>query len=252
MKNLFPQLRRIVDEKYDGAITMGIWQDVKRLFRGEPLDYIIGRIRFGGAAIDLSRRPLIPRRGTENWVRKAIEYIKERNNAGEPIRCLDIFAGSGCIGISVMKHIPSATVDFADIDEKFLGQIKINLDLNKIPENRATIIQSDTFSNINGQYDYIFANPPYVPLKEKNKVAKWYLKYEPHHSFFAGDNGLLFIRPFLDEAKNHIKRGGKIWMEYEWIKEEEIEKLLESAGYEKFNFHSNRPIPGKYLEINCG
>lgn len=252
MKNLFSQLWQIVEEKYNGALTMGIWRDAKRLLRGEPLDYIIGRIRFGGATIDLSRRPLIPRRGTENWVRKAIEDIKEINNMGKAIRCLDIFAGSGCIGIAVLKNIPQVTVDFADIDEEMLKQIKINLKINKINLKRAKVIRSDIFKNIEKDYDYIFANPPYVPLKEKNKVAKWCLEYEPHHSFFAGDNGLLFIKPFLDEAKQHVKSGGKIWMEYEWIKEEEIKKLLESAGYEKFNFRSNHTIQGKYLEIGCG
>lgn len=105
MENLFSQLWRIVEEKYSGALTIKIWRDTKRLLRGEPLDYIIGHIHFGGALIDLSCRPLIPRRGTENWARKAIEDIKERNNTGEPMRCLDIFAGSGCIGIAILKNI---------------------------------------------------------------------------------------------------------------------------------------------------
>lgn len=252
MKNLLPQLWQIIEEKHNGALNMEIWRDAQRLLRGEPLDYIIGRVHFGGATIDLSRHPLILRRGTENWERKAIEDIKKRNNMGETIQCLDIFAGSGCMGIAILKNIPQATVDFADIDSEMLKQIEINLKINTIDPARAKVIHSDIFKNINKEYDYIFANPPYVPLKEKNRVAKWCLDYEPHHSFFAGDNGSLFIKPFLREARKYVRRGGKIWMEYEWIKEEEIEKLLESAGYEQFNFHSNHPIPGKYLEISCG
>ena len=252
MKKIFSQLWRIMEEKHNGAFTANIWQDAKRFLQGEPLDYIIGHIRFGGALIDLSCRPLIPRRGTEHWTRKAIEEIKKKNNAGKPVRCLDIFAGSGCIGIAILKNIPQAAVDFADINEEMLKQIEINLKINTIDSGRAKTIHSDIFKSIDKDYDYIFANPPYVPLRDKNKVANWCLLYEPHHSFFAGDDGLLFIKPFLDGAKKHIKSGGKIWMEYEWIKEEEIEKLLKDAGYKKFNFRGNYPIPGKYLEISCG
>ena len=252
MENLFSQLWRIMEEKHNGMITINTWRDANRLLRGEPLDYIIGRVRFNGALIDLSCHPLIPRSGTENWVQKAIEYIKKSSNTEERIQCLDIFAGSGCIGISILKNIPHATVDFADVDREMLKQIEINLKINSIDQTRAKVIHSDIFKNIDKEYNYIFANPPYVPLLEKDKVAKWCLEYEPHHSYFAGYDGLLFIEPFLREAKKHIKSGGKIWMEYEWIKEEKIEKLLEDSDYERFNFHSNYPVPGKYLEISCG
>src|SRR3989344_3519296 len=129
----------------------------------EPEAYILGSVDFLKCKIDLSKRPLIPRVETEFWVEKAIKVIQARE-AIEAIRCLDIFAGSGCIGISVLKAIPLATMDFVDIDERATEQIAINSKLNNIDTSRFQIIKSDVFENVSGSYDYIFANPPYVEI----------------------------------------------------------------------------------------
>ena len=128
-----------------------------------PDDYKKGYKCFLGNKIDLSLRPLIPREETEYWVSIILKEIKEGS------RCLDLFSGSGCIGLSILKNVENSYCDFGEIEDKFIEQIKINLE--GIDENRYKIIKTDIFLNITGKYDYILANPPYVAEQRMNEVG---------------------------------------------------------------------------------
>lgn len=194
-----------------------------------PKEYKRGYTNFAKCKIDLSLRPMIPRRETEFLVKKAIKKIKGKN-----IKILDIFSGSGCIGITILKHIEDSKVDFAEIDVNLIKQIKINLELNKIKQNRYKVIQSNVFKNIKAGYDYIFANPPYISLKSKHLVQKSVLDYEPHLALFGGEDGLLYIRKFLKDARKHLKPDGKIYMEFDYLQKDCLEKLLEKLNYTNY------------------
>ncbi len=228
----------ILKEKYKGEITEEFKKDLERLEQGEPVDYIIGFVIFLGCKIDLSFRPLIPRMETEYWVEQAVHDMKQKRN----IKCLDIFSGSGCIGIAVLKKIKDAKVDFAELDENLLKQIKINLGLNKIDKKRYRIIQSDIFDNIHGRYDYILANPPYVP--STRKLDKSVSSFEPHKALFGGKDGLDYIKVFLKEADNYLKKGGKIYLEIDSPQEKKIRELLKGR---KYAFHKDQFGKTRYL-----
>ena len=173
------EIRWLLEEKYQGKRTLiepegsseperpAFLRDLKRLKKGEHVDYVIGWKPFLNCKIDLRYKPLIPRVETEYWVEKAIKDLRSAS-----ISCLDIFAGSGCIGISVLRIIPSAHVDFAEKEKKFCKQIVLNAKLNKITRSRYKVIQSNMFSKVRGKYDYIFANPPYLAESKKQKVQK--------------------------------------------------------------------------------
>ncbi|KKS38289.1 MAG: hypothetical protein A3G49_02510 [Candidatus Sungbacteria bacterium RIFCSPLOWO2_12_FULL_41_11] len=233
-ERLQQEIKWLLDEKYDGHRTSEAEQDIERLKKGEPVDYVIGRMDFCGCTIDLSLRPLIPRTSTEYWAEKTIESIKKRGLTSP--RCLDMFAGSGCVGIAILKHIPGATVDFVDIDPDALKQIEINLKLNDISPNRARIIHSDVFQNVTGMYDIIASNPPYFPLGVTGLIAKFSLAYESHHFYFAGEDGLSCIRPFLQSARKHVKEDGEIWLDYASGQKSDVERLLREYGYANFIF----------------
>ncbi len=189
----------------------------------EPIEYVRGFAEFLGCKIDLSKKPLIPRPETEFWVEKAIEDIKKSGN--KKIKCLDIFSGSGCIGIAVLKHCPGLLCDFADIENRCVG---------------AKIIKSDVFSNIKGKYDFILANPPYVAIKRKNEVQKSVLKYEPKLALMAGDDGMLYIRKFLKQARSHLDKGGKIYMEFSPEQKKDTEKLIKKYKYSNCEFYKDQ------------
>ncbi|MFH1451205.1 MAG: peptide chain release factor N(5)-glutamine methyltransferase [bacterium] len=224
-----------------------IKMDIKRIEKGEPLDYVIGFIEFLGCKIDLSLKPLIPRTETEFWVENAIKEIKA--SGVKNTRCLDIFAGSGCIGIAVLKHIKDARVDFSEKQKKLLRQIRLNAEINNINPKRYRIIESNVFKNINGKYDYIFANPPYVAIERKDRVQGSVLRYEPRAAVFAGKSGLIYINRFLKEAKNHLNQKGKIFLEFDSMQKKEVIEILEKFEYSSYEILKDQYGKWRYAII---
>ncbi|MBU1045913.1 peptide chain release factor N(5)-glutamine methyltransferase [Patescibacteria group bacterium] len=240
------QVNWLLDEKYQGKLTAEARADIEKLKQGEPLDYLIGFVKFLGAKIDLRKRPLIPRPETEFWAEKAIKEIKDRQGR---VRCLDLFSGSGAIGIAVLKYVPGVQVDFGEINKDFLWQIRFNLRLNGLNKRKTSVIQTDIFKNITKKYDYIFANPPYIALERKAKAQKSVLEYEPPSALFAGKDGLLYIKKFLKEAKNHLKPNGKIYLEFDSFQKTKIKELLIKQGYKDFEFFKDQYDRWRWVEI---
>ena len=243
------EIRWLLDEKYHGVMNLEAERDIERIKQGEPVAYVIGFVDFLGCKIDLSKRPLIPRPETEFWTEQAITDVKHRVfNIGE-VRCLDIFAGSGCVGVAVLRNVPGATVDFVDSEDRAIEQIRMNCGLNNIDPSRYKIIKSDLFNNLDGTYDYILANPPYIGEEDKHEVEKSVLKYEPSQALFGGHNGLSIIESFLDQAKKYLNSDAKIYMEFGKSQKDEIEKILINKGYSRFSFHRDQFGRWRYLVL---
>lgn len=225
------EIRWLLDEKYGGQRTAEAEKDIARLENGEHLDYVIGWVNFAGCKIDLRYKPLIPRPETEDWTEKAIEEIKRfTSNDLRFTKVLDIFSGSGCVGVAVLKHVPNATVDFAEKDKKQVLQIKINAELNGIEQTRYKLIQSDIFANITEKYDFILANPPYVPETRKARVQRSVVEQEPYSAVFGGADGLQYIQKFLGQVKKYLVPGGVVYMEFDSQQKIDAIKLAKEAG----------------------
>jgi release factor glutamine methyltransferase len=198
-------------------------------------------MKFLNCKINLSRKVFQPRIETEFWVKKAIKDVGmlECSNVGM-LEVLDIFAGSGCIGIAVLKNIKNSIVEFSDISKEALEQIKINLKLNKIPKSRFKIYHSNFFEKLKEKkYDVIFANPPYVALERISEVQKEVLEKEPKIALFAGEEGMDFIEKFLKEVKNHLKPGGIFYLEFDPLQKRKIEEIMRRERFE-FSFHKDQ------------
>src|SRR3989304_2329730 len=188
-------------------------------------------MKFINCRIDVLKKVFRPRPETEFWVGKALSNIKNKKSNIKNSAILDIFSGSGCIGIAVLKSSESACVDFVDISKDAISQIKINLNLNKIPENRYKIYQSNLFEKLKGKkYDFIFANPPYVALDRIGEVQKEVLKKDPHVALFAGKDGMLIIEKFLSQVKKYLKPDGKIFMEFDPQQTGKIKEILKKES----------------------
>lgn len=236
----------ILNEKYGGRWNRKINSDIRRLLKGEPIDYVIGFSDFLGCKIDLLYRPFVPRVETEFWVESAISEIKKEKR-NKKIKFLDLFAGSGCIGVAILKHVKNSLVDFGELDKKFLKQIRKNLHLNKISLRRTKLIQTKIFQNIRNRYDYIFANPPYVTEKRKTKVQPGVLKYEPHKSIFAGKDGLLYIKKLIEESKKYLKKNGKMYIEFSPEQKNKITKLLVLNNWKDYQFFKDQYNRWRYI-----
>lgn len=262
-------VRWLKEEKYSQKklsqkkLDQYLKQDLLRIKRGEPIDYIIGFSYFLNTKIDLKYRPFIPRDETEYWVEQSFSEIRERiKNNSQEIKCLDIFAGSGCIGIALLKNFPSIKVDFIEKNKNFLKQIRINLKLNHIDTKRSRLIQSDVFSQLKKKkrsdylYDYIFANPPYLSRKrknnknKKNKINSNVLKWEPSQALFSGGDGLFCIKKFFKEAKEFLKAEGKIYLEFDSWEKKDIEKIIKNYNYSSLRFFKDQYNKWRYLSCS--
>jgi len=208
-------------------------------------------VDFLNCKIEISRKVFIPRVETEFWVKKAIKEIKKEGR--KSLEILDIFSGSGCIGIAVLKNCFKILkkVDFVDIDKNAIAQIEINLKRNKIPEEKFRIIKSNLFVNLKSEkYDTIFANPPYVAENRIAEVQEEVLKKEPQVSFLAGKDGLLYIEKFLKEAKDYLKKAGVIYLEFDPKQKKFIESILKKNGYSSLEFQKDQFKKYRWLKIN--
>ncbi|MDD5144567.1 MAG: HemK family protein methyltransferase [Candidatus Pacebacteria bacterium] len=193
-------------------------------------------MKFLNCRISITQKVFSPRIETEFWVERALREIKK----DKKFKFLDIFSGTGCMGISILKSFKKSQADFIDISREAILQIKENLKKNKIDKKRYRVLQSDLFKKTNNlKYDYIFANPPYVAQNRIKEVQKEVLKKDPHLALFSGKEGMDCIRKFVPQARKHLKKGGVIFMEFDPLQKKEIGEILKREGF-KFSFKKDQ------------
>lgn len=213
------EIQWLLQEKYNGEKSEAFYADCKRLALGEPLAYIIGFSPFIDCKIWLDSHPLIPRPETEFWTQQCIDTIQRGATlplgvSEKSIRVLDVCAGSGCIGIAIAKAIPSARVEFSEIDARHIKTIHKNLTENDISSDRTLVHHADLFTGITGQFDYIVSNPPYID--EHNSQADIsVVDHEPHLALFGGREGMETIRNIISQAADYLAPNGQLWIEHE-------------------------------------
>ncbi len=223
-------IQTLLEEKYAGVPMPAYEADLDRLTEGEPVDYVIGWKPFLDCKIFLDSRPLIPRTETEYWVERAIAEIK-RERGSAALACLDLFAGSGAIGVAVLKHLPNARIDFGEIDAAHFPTIKKNIRENRADESKSRIIQTDVWNSVPETYDLVFANPPYLSKGRLERIQKSVLAYEPESALFAGEDGFLLIQKTIEGAVQHLKKGGAMYLEHEPEQGEAVRSLGHACGF---------------------
>ena len=189
----------------------------KYLNKNYPYQYLIGNVDFYNSNIIINKNVLIPRWETELLIDKLIKKISSYNFI--PKNGLDICTGSGCIAICISKklNIPFVAIDNSN---KALKVAKKNVNLNKV--NVSFIKKNILKGKINGKYDVIVCNPPYVSKKEK--VGKE-IKYEPKRAIFAKNGGLVFYEKILKNIVNILEENYIIAMEFGAFQKKEIFKI---------------------------
>lgn len=221
-------------EKYHGAKDANMHDDIARLLRGEPLAYVIGTQPFLGVDVSLTTRPLIPRPETEWWTELLIERLKALSSPS----VLDLCAGSGAVGLSVLKHVPSAQVSFAELESSHLTDIEESIRRNSLDNTRAQVRAGDLFTPFIGhRFNVIAVNPPYIP--EDRTLPKSVEHYEPSQALFSGTDGLMLITRILREAPEYVAPTGELWLEFDTGQEEEVQRLALSFGAQEAKIHTD-------------
>lgn len=248
--DISPEDRRaLIQDKYEGDATVDLSDDIKRLTLGEPLAYVIGWVPFLRLSIDLSSRPLIPRVETEYWTEKLIVHLKERF-ADSSFTLLDLCAGSGAIGLSVLHTFPAAHVTFSDIVPEHLEQIRQNLSLNSIDASRATLSTGDIFETLSDmRFDVIATNPPYVPSKRVLPLSVQ--DFEPSVALYADTDGLSVIRRILSQAKTHLSEGGELWVECDIDHASEVRRLALQSGFARSTINEDQYGRPRFVVSYC-
>ena len=175
---------------------------------GRPLWYIIGDADFCGYKIKVDERVLIPRPETEDLVMLAVSMAKE----GQKI--LDLCTGSGAIAIATAKELQKKNIRVeitaSDISEDALTLAKENAEANGA---EVKFLQSDLFARLDGEYDLVISNPPYIPTATVQTLQREVRDFEPHLALDGGEDGLDIYRRIADQAQTHIRAGGSLLME---------------------------------------
>ena len=195
---------------------------VHRCAAGEPVEYVTGKAYFRYAVLNVTPDVLIPRNETELVAEEAIDLI--RANGYET--ALDMCTGSGCIAVSLATETDVA-VDACDLSHRAILLARYNAASN---DADIRFFYSDMFGNIDGTYDIIVSNPPYVSDAEYAALDESVRLHEPKGALAAGD-GLAFYRIIAQEAMAHINSGGALVLEIGATQAADVKKLLEDAGF---------------------
>ncbi len=245
MKNNIDELnisRRELEEL--NKVSKNIKKDYKKLLSGYPIQYLIGYSSFYGYKFLINKSTLIPRFETELLVEKTIKYIKKYLK--ENIKIIDLGTGSGCIAITLCKELSlKSNVEGVDISLRALKAANKN---NKINDTNVKFYKHDILKELQGTYDVIISNPPYVSKDET--VEKNVKKYEPKKALYAKDNGLYFFKKIIEASVNHISKKSIIAFEIGCTQAESI-KGIAHHYYPKSKILIEKDFSGKdrYLFI---
>ena len=197
---------------------------IRRRGLGEPVAYINQEKGFFGEMYAVGEGVLIPRPETEMIVEVALEYIATLNAP----KILDLGAGTGCIGFSILRNHENATLVSVEKSEVAFGYLEKNRQ-NLLLEHRSQLILSDVLeANLENQkFDVIVANPPYIAENDP-QTETFVKKFEPHLALFAGNDGFQALYGWSSKAKNYLNKPGLMVFEMGHLQGPLFKKYVEN------------------------
>ena len=187
-----------------------------------PLQHITGYQEFMGLRFQVTEDVLIPRQDTETLVEEVMRYLHDG------MRILDMCTGSGCILLSLLHYSNDCVGVGSDISQKALAVAKANAEsLGK----EATFVQGDLFEPIEGKFDFIVSNPPYIPTKVIETLEAEVKDHDPISALDGMEDGLFFYRKIVDRAGEYLYPGGMLFFEIGCEQAEDVKKMMTEAGY---------------------
>jgi release factor glutamine methyltransferase len=243
---------------------------VARRGRREPTAYIIGYREFWNLDIAVTRDTLVPRPETELLVEDTLLRLSEDvdphvEGPGAPgagprpagsVRIADVCTGTGCLSVALARWLPNAAVVATDASDAALAVARRNLVTHGV-ESRVTCVRTDLLEGVDGPFDAIVSNPPYVPAAAIDGLAPEVREFEPRAALDGGPDGLDLVRRLVPLAAERLAAGGWFLMEFGHGQAAAVRAIIDSeprlrldavhddlAGIPRVVIARREPIPG--------
>lgn len=216
---------------------------IKQRLTREPLAKILQTKEFWSLSFKTTRETLDPRPDSETLIDAVLEAFPDKS---QPYKILDLGTGTGCLLLSLLTEYKQASGIGSDRSEKALEVAAYNARALHL-DDRAEFLLSNWCESLNGYFDIIISNPPYIPLDHKNTLEPE-LAFDPKEALYGGGiEGLGDYEILSQHLKKHLAPSGKIVLEFGKGQQDGVKHILSLAGFTPHSWHKDL---GKI--IRCG
>lgn len=221
----------------DQDVLNALYDMLQTLQAGKPIQHILGHAPFYNMDFKVNQHTLIPRPETEELV----EMILSDHSGQKNLKVVDIGTGTGCIAISLQKHLSNATTTALDVSSEALEIARENAQrLDVTIDFRCLDILEWELTFGEGQFDIIVSNPPYITQSEMRDMHQNVLQHEPHTALFVPEEApLLFYDYIADFALSHLAPDGTLYFEINQYLAEETKALMLKKGFSTAEIYSD-------------
>lgn len=216
-----------------------------------PLQQLTGEQDFMGLTFTVNEHVLIPRQDTEILVEEVLKQLHDG------MRVLDMCTGSGCILLSLLHYSNDCEGLGVDLSAEALEVAGRNVLKVLTPEKaeHAHFLQSDLFEKVEGKFEIIVSNPPYIASAEVEKLMPEVRDHEPRMALDGTEDGLYFYRRIIEEAGKHLVSSGMLFFEIGYDQGQAVSELMRTEGYCEVQVVQDyagldRVVLGTYCERN--
>ncbi|MDO5652456.1 MAG: peptide chain release factor N(5)-glutamine methyltransferase [Moraxella sp.] len=212
------------DYELSNAEYQALSDGITKMQNGTPLAYLLGEQEFWGRTFKVNHHTLIPRADTEKLIEVVLGFVQDNHTTKG--RILDLGTGTGCIAITLAKELPNFDVLAVDYS---CGAVSIaNDNIKALQVDNCQVLHSDWFHNVQGVFDIVVSNPPYIDENDEHLVN---LVAEPITALTAKDNGLADIKHIIKNAKEFLANDGLLAIEHGYKQAKEIQAMFHSHHF---------------------
>ena len=218
-------------EEPDETVKAKFREVVKRRAQGEPVAYLVGKKEFYSLQFQVSKDCLIPRGESEHVVVECLDRAKPilAADPNKHFNIVDVCTGSGCIAVSVAKHLSQCTITAIDLSPAAVAIAKANVEQHKMTD-RISILESDLLASIcENSVDFVLSNPPYVSETEYAKLDKTVREHEPRMALVGGVSGTEIIERLAFQAADKLVENGWFICELSPMIADQVESHMAST-----------------------
>lgn len=201
------------------------FQWIEKRAKRIPLQHITGTQNFMGLDFVVNSHVLIPRQDTEILVEEVLRQMTDG------LRILDMCTGSGCILISLLHYSNWCEGTGVDVSPPALDVAEKNAAHLLTSDAKYRFVRSDLFENVEGMFDIIVSNPPYIQSDVIDTLMPEVREYEPRLALDGMEDGLFFYRKIVQESADYLVKGGQLFFEIGYDQAEAVSDLMQNAGF---------------------